>query len=247
VIVGKNFAATRELNVGDKVPIGRGGEREEFQVIGILKPTLSNDDAAMFMPLSVTQQVFSKEGYISYMSAKVDDMTKMESYIASINAVANVQTSTNEELLGNALTILGSVNITLQLIAGVALVAAAFSIVNTMMTAVFERRREIGILCAIGGNRGTIFKIFILESGLYGLLGGILGVAIGLLGAVFAGDFISGIGANELLKGAKPEASFDISLILTSITFSFVISIVSGLYPAWKASKLTPVEAISYE
>jgi putative ABC transport system permease protein len=102
-------------------------------------------------------------------------------------------------------------------------------------------------LQAIGGKRDAIFKIFILESGLYGLLGGIAGVAIGLLAAVFAGDFISKVGANDLLKGVKPQAGFDITLIIISIAFSLVISIISGLYPAWKASNLTPVEAISYE
>src|SRR5262249_22634817 len=138
-------------------------------------------------------------------------------------------------------------NITLQLVAGVALIAAAFGIINTMMTAVYERRREIGIMRAIGGRSSAIFKIFVLESGFYGLLGGITGVVIGLLVSIFAGDFISQIGANEMLKGASPGASFDINLVLMAIAFSLVISVASGLYPAWRASSLTPVEAISYE
>jgi putative ABC transport system permease protein len=100
---------------------------------------------------------------------------------------------------------------------------------------------------SIGGKRGDIFKIFVLESGLYGFLGGIVGVTAGLLVSVLAGDFVSQIGANDLLKGATPQASFDITLVLTAIGFSLIISIVSGLYPAYKAAKLTPVEAISYE
>jgi putative ABC transport system permease protein len=116
-----------------------------------------------------------------------------------------------------------------------------------MMTAVYERRREIGIMRAIGGKREDVFRIFVLESGLYGLLGGIAGVAVGLLASVFAGEFISQIGANEMLKGAAPTASFDASLVLTSIAFSLVISIGAGLYPALKAAELTPVEAINYE
>jgi len=243
VIVGQSFAEERGLNVGDIVTI-RG---EQFNVKGILEPNHSNDDATMFMPLPVAQRVFEKEGIISYMSAKVDDLSKMESYEAAILAVANVSVSTDEQLLSSVLTILGSVNITLQLVAGVALIAAAFGIINTMMTAVYERRREIGIMRAIGANRGSVFKIFILESGFYGLFGGIIGVVIGLLASVFAGDFISQIGANEMLKGTSPEASFDIVLVLSAIAFSIAISIAAGSYPAWKAAKLTPVEAISYE
>ena len=243
VVIGSDFANRNEVSVGDEVTI----RQETLPVIGILDPTQSNDDGMMFVPLTVAQRIFQKEGYISYMSAKVDDMAKMDSYIAAIVDTANVQVSTDEQLLGSVLAILGSVNITLQLVAGVALIAAAFGIINTMMTAVYERRREIGILQAIGGKRSTIFKIFVLESGLYGLLGGIIGVAAGLLAAVFAGEFISQIGANDLLKGASPEASVDISLVLMAVSFSLVMSILSGLYPAWKASGLTPMEAISYE
>jgi putative ABC transport system permease protein len=243
VIAGKIFAEKRGLSVGDTVSI----RAEQFTIKGILKPNQSNDDATMFMPLTVAQRVFEKEGFISYMSAKVDDIKKMESYEASILAVANVQVSTDEELLASVLTILGSVNITLQLVAWVALIAAAFGIINTMMTAVYERRREIGIMRAIGGKRKTIFKIFVIESGFYGLFGGIAGLCIGLLLSVFAGEFISQLGTNEMLKGVSPEASFDLTLFLTAISFSVVISIASGIYPALKAAKLTPVEAISYE
>jgi putative ABC transport system permease protein len=241
VVIGSDFAQSRSLSVGDVVNV----RDEQFTVKGVLALTQSNDDSTMFMPLEVSQRVFEKDGYISYMSANVDDIEKMEQYEAAIVGAANVQVSTDEQLLGSVLAVLGSVNITLQLIAGVALIAAAFGIINTMMTAVYERRREIGIMRAIGGKSSAIFKIFVLESGLYGLLGGIVGVAIGLSASIFAGEFISQIGANDLLKGATPQASVDISLIVMAIGFSLVISIGAGLYPAWKASKLTPVEAIN--
>ena len=169
VVVGSDFARRNALSVGSNVTV-RG---TQLPVIGILDMTQSNDDGMIFAPLPVVQRLFQREGYISYMSAKVDDMAKMDSYIASIVNVANVQVSTDDQLLDHILTILGSVNVTLQLIAGVALIAAAFGIINTMMTAVYERRREIGIMQAIGGKNGVIFKIFVLESGLYGLFGGI--------------------------------------------------------------------------
>ncbi|MCL2697999.1 MAG: ABC transporter permease [Oscillospiraceae bacterium] len=243
VVIGSDFAERRGLNVGDEVTI----RNEQFTVKGMLAPNHSNDDMTVFLPLSVAQRLFEKEGVISYMSAKVDDMAKMEQYEAAIVAVANVQVATDEQLLGSVLAILGSVNITLQLVAAVALIAAAFGIINTMMTAVYERRREIGILRAIGGKRRDVFRVFMLESGLYGLFGGIAGVIIGLSAAVFAGEFISQIGANDLLKGASPQAGVDVSVIVTAVLFSLTVSIGAGLYPAWKAAKLTPVEAISYE
>ncbi|MCL2456608.1 MAG: ABC transporter permease, partial [Defluviitaleaceae bacterium] len=242
-VVGKDFAQRRNLNVGDEIII----RNENFFVKGILEPNQTNDDATLFLPLTVAQKIFGRDGIISYMSARVDDIAKMPQYEAAIVAAANVAAATDEQLLGQVLTILGSVNITLQLVAAVALIAAAFGIVNTMMTAVYERRREIGILRAIGAKRGDIFKIFVIESGLYGFFGGIAGVAIGLFVSVFAGEFISQIGANELMKGASPETNFNFFLIASAILFSILMSIAAGIFPAWKAAKLTPVEAILYE
>lgn len=242
IVLGSGITNSFNLNLNDIITI-RG---VQFPVKAILKQTGSNDDTAIFLPLSVVQRIYDVEGYISYISAKVDDVTKIDSYIAAIVDVANVSVTTDKQLLNSVLAILGSVNMTLQMIAGVALVAAAFGIINTMMTAIHERRREIGILRSIGCKRTAIFKIFILESGLYGLFGGIIGVITGYSASVFAAPIIQS-GFNSLLKGAAPEASIDALLVITAVLFSLVISIVSGIYPALKAAKLTPVEAISYE
>jgi len=243
VVLGYQFAESRNLNVADIINI-RG---EYFTVIGVLSLNQSNDDSSLFMKLEEAQRIFERGGVISYMSAIVDDMNQMDYYIAAILNTGNIQVATDEQLLTSVLTILGSVNVTLQLIAGVALIAAAFGMINTMMTAVYERRREIGIMRAIGSKRRDVFKIFIIESALYGLIGGIIGVTLGLSASYFAGDFISRMGANEMLKGITAEASFDINLILLSVLFSVVIAIIAGLYPAVKASNLTPMEAINYE
>lgn len=242
VIIGQGTVNRFGLVVGDKLTI-RG---EEFPIIGILAPTNSNDDVTIHIPLSVAQRVFEREGRISFMSAIVGDMARVDDYAAAIINVANVNVATNEQLLNSVLMILGSVNMTLQMVAGVALIAAAFGIINTMMTAVFERRREIGILQAIGAKGRAIFSIFVLESGIYGLLGGIIGVGAGFLASMFAAPIVAQ--HNEaMLMGVNMGASIDVQLVITTILFSVVISIAAGLYPAWKAAKLTPVEAISYE
>jgi len=193
----------------------------------------------------VAKRVFDREGSISYMSATVEDMARFDYFYAAIHNVANnVNVATNEQLLGSVLAIIGSVNVTLQAVAGVALIAAAFGIINTMMTAVYERRREIGIMRAIGGRSSAIFRIFVIESGLYGLLGGVLGVSVGIVVSIFAAPIIQG---DEMLKGIEAGVNIDAALIITAIGFSLIISILSGLFPAWKAAKLTPVEAINYE
>ena len=248
IVLGSVFEQRGLFALGDMLTIGRGGET--FEVVGFLKANDSADDMTIFLPLSVVQETFRPDdgNMISYMSAKVDDVMNIPQLEADIHAVAAVQVSTDEQLLGSVMTIVSSVNVTLQLVAAVSLIAAAFGIINTMMTAITERRREIGILRAIGGKRGTIFKIFMLESGLYGLFGGIVGVITGLVASVFIAPMITQGTAGELLKGANLEAiNIDVTVIATAIGLSLIIAVLSGLYPAWKASELTPVEAISYD
>ncbi|MBI3814924.1 MAG: ABC transporter permease [Nitrospinae bacterium] len=243
VIVGSGIAQQFKLNPMDMLTI-RG---EGFHVKGILKETGSKDDIAIFMPLSAAQKLYGVGDKVSFIAVKVDDISKTDEYILKIQETSNVAVVSDKQLLKSVLSIVGTVSITLQLIAAVAILAAAFGIINTMMTAISERRREIGILQAIGAKQRTIFGIFLLESGFYGILGGFIGVAGGLVFSSLSAPYISQNEFTAFLKGSDLAAALDLRLVIGSILFSFFVSIVSGLYPAWKASRLTPVEAISYE
>jgi len=242
VVIGSGIATSArfDLEIGDMLTF-RG---QDFPIAAVLQETGSNDDISIFMPLGVVQEAFGLDDYVSFIAVTIDDVTNTERYIATIMDIANLSVSTNEELLSSVLLILGSLDITLQLIASVALIAAAFGIINTMMTAIYERRREIGILRATGSKRGTIFRIFILESGLYGLLGGLLGFAVGFIVSRLAAPLIEQNEFVAVLGSPDTAVTLSATLLLTVIGLSVLISIVSGLYPAWKASKLTPMEAI---
>jgi len=242
VVLGAATADTFDLGVGDEVSF-RG---ESFPVIGILEPVGNIDDIAAYLPLAVAQEIFEQEGFISYIGVKVDNLEQVDVYVATILDMANVAVNTNDQLLDAVMAMLGSVEVTLQAIAGISLIAAAFGIINTMMTAIYERRREIGILRSIGSKRADIFKIFLLESAFYGLLGGIFGSIVGILASVFAAPTLLA-GFDQMMKGATPEASIEPLTIVLAIVFAILIAVVSGIYPAWKAANLTPVEAISYE
>lgn len=243
VVIGSGIAQRFKLTPMDEVKI-RG---ENFTVKGILKETGSKDDIAMFIPLSVAQKLYGVKDMVSFIAVKVGDIAKVDEYILKIQETANVAVVSDKQLLKSVISIVGTVSLTLQIIAAVAIVAAAFGIINTMMAAIYERRREIGILQAIGARQSTIFKIFLLESGFYGILGGIIGVGMGLVFSSLVGPYISQNEFTAFLKGSEISQAFDFSLILRSLIFSLFVSLISGLYPAWKASRLSPVEAISYE
>lgn len=243
VVIGSGIAQQFKLNPMDELTI-RG---ERFPVKGILKEAGSKDDIAVFMPLSVAQRLYGVGDMVSFIAVKVDDISKTDEYILKIQEVSNVAVVSDKQLLKSVLSIVGSVSLAMQLIAAVAVLAAAFGIINTMMTAVSERRREIGILQAIGAKRTTIFKLFLIESGFYGILGGVIGLGIGLLFSSLAAPYISQNEFTAFLKGSEVAKAFDLRLVFGVLLFSISISLVSGLYPAWRAAKLTPVEAISYE
>jgi putative ABC transport system permease protein len=150
-------------------------------------------------------------------------------------------------MLKSVMGIVGTVNITLQLIAAVSVLAAAFGIVNTMMAATYERKREIGILQALGATRRTIFTLFMMESGIYGVIGGVTGVVFGLMAATVATPYITQNAFTTAVKGSGNGTLLDVKVIILSILFSTAVAIVAGIYPAWRAARLTPVEAISYE
>jgi putative ABC transport system permease protein len=134
----------------------------------------------------------------------------------------------------------------LGIFGSLALAVASIGIVNTLVMAILERRREIGIMKAIGASDGDVKKLFFAEAGAMGVLGGVVGVVLGWL----IGHVIN-LGTNIYLKrqALPPESFWSVPwwLVGAAIVFAFVVSLVSGLYPAARAARLDPVQALRYE
>lgn len=243
VVVGHGIAKQFKLSVDDVVSI----RRKDFRIRGILAEVGNRDDLAVYLDLPVAQALYGVGGKVSFVSVKVDDISQIDKYILEIQETANVAVVSDKQLLKSVLGIVGAVGNALQLIAAVAILAACFGIVNTMMTAIYERRREIGILQAIGAKRRTIFTLFLAESGFYGLAGGISGVVAGFLFSYAAAPYITQNEFTAFLGSEQTVRLFDPLITVQALAFSVGVSVLSGIYPAWKASRLSPVEAISYE
>jgi len=125
--------------------------------------------------------------------------------------------------------------------ASIAIVVGGIGIMNTMYTSVFERIREIGIMKAVGAKNKTITLIFLIESGMFGLIGGLGGIILGL-GVAKAVEFVCQSQNLFMLK-----ASITPQLILFGLAFSFLVGCVAGFLPARQAAKLNPTEALKYE
>ena len=147
-----------------------------------------------------------------------------------------------EDLLASFGTILNIVTAFLVGIAAISLVVGGVGIMNTMYTSVLERTKEIGVMKAIGAKNSDILTIFLMESGLLGLVGGIIGVALGYAGAKIIEIIATNALGTNLLRAATP-----LWLIFGCLLFAFLAGAVSGIWPAWLASRTRPVDALRYE
>ena len=126
-------------------------------------------------------------------------------------------------------------------IAGISLLVGGVGVMNTMFTSVLERTKEIGVMKAVGAKNGHVWTIFLIESGLMGLVGGIVGTLLGLGLSALASGLLSRFFNLDLIVVASPM------LIVVTLLGSFALGALAGLWPAWRASKLPVVDALRYE
>lgn len=243
ILAGSALADSFDLSIGDTLSL-RGSE---FTVSGVLEQTGTADDGVLFIPLDVAQIVYETDGRISYVAVKVDDLEKIDLYAQKISDAANVAVISDRQLLQSVLSVVDTVGTTLRIIAAVAVLTAAFGIVNTMLMATFERRREIGILKALGSSNRRIFSIFMFEAGAYGLIGGVVGLLVGSVASLLITPYIAQNEFTAFIGSASVEAVPPIADMALILIGAVAISVIAGVYPAWRAARLTPVEAISYE
>ncbi len=240
----ENDLFDKNVRVRDKIKInGR-----TFRVVGVMEKIGSRmDDLSIIIPLEQSKEVLNKTDYF-YIIVDVkngEDVSKVAEKIKhdlkkDRNAEDfNLQTS--EQLKETAASILGIIQAVFVGIAAISLVVGGIGIMNTMLMAVMERTREIGVMKAIGATEKRIMSIFLVESALIGLLGGVLGIALGSLvsyGVSLAATSYTSIPIKTIVAPY---------LVVGALAFSMVVGVISGAYPARRAARMDPVEALRWE
>jgi putative ABC transport system permease protein len=221
----------------------------KVKVVGILESIGDQSvDQIVYLPYSTAEGIFDAKDEVNAIFAAVNDGEDMNEVAKRIEVNLekdrgddNFVVFTPDEILNQLASILGVVQFVLAGIAAISLLVGGIGIMNSMYTAVLERTRQIGLMKAVGASPTTILQIFIFEAGLIGVVGGILGCIVGLFFA-YSVQFTAAIAGFDYLS---IQILWDV--LLYSLGFSFVVGILSGTYPAYKASKLQPVEALRYE
>jgi len=167
---------------------------------------------------------------------------KLRSSRGETEKTQTFQVSTPEELLATIGTILNIITAFLIGVAAISLLVGAIGIANTMYTSVLERTKEIGVMKAVGAQNKDILMIFLIESGLLGFMGGVVGVVLGILASKTIAYIATVQFGTNLLRSVVP-----IWLVLGCLAFAFLIGALSGTIPAYQASKTKPVDALRYE
>ena len=177
------------------------------------------------------------ENQINDIQEKVERLLRKERDVDEGEEDFEVQSP--QAALDSLKSTLFAINLFIYIIAGISLLVGGIGIMNTMYTAVLERRKEIGIMKSIGARNSTIFTLFFIESGFLGMVGGIVGIILGMIlayGLAAIGRIALG---SELI-----QASIGLSLIIGALLFSFILGTIFGVLPAIQASKQNPVDSL---
>lgn len=194
---------------------------------------------------NTTKEAYLEDTGYPFLYVNTDDIAYTKDVAKKIREM-EFDAITVDDLIGMINTIFIVIQAVLAIFGLIALFVASIGIINTMIMAIYERTKEIGVMKAIGAKNGDIRRIFIVEAGLIGFIGGILGVFCGYFGA-----YGLQLGLNVYLStiGETTQSFFTFpwELAAGSIIFAVLVGITSGLYPASRAAKLDPIEALRYE
>jgi len=250
-ILGSDFASKgllKNVNPIDKIISVRGAK---FKVIGVLKEkgsTFGNSqDLRMLIPIQLARSLFSIPNINYDVSSMIDKKEFLDEAVndamVTMRQVRNLSpvednnfgVSRSDDLVNRIAEMTGVLSASAWIIGIITILGSSIALMNIMIVSVTERTREIGVRKSLGAKRGTIAWQFFMETLIIGQIGGFVGIILGILigfGIATAIDFTFTI----------PWMA-----IFAAVITSFIVAIVSGLYPALKASKLDPIEALRYE
>ena len=250
VVIGANIAHPLDedepiMGVGDRIKVKAKVNEQvkelSLRVVGVYERTGgsfgANLDDSIGIPLRTAQQFWEIGGEFDYIMVQAEELELVKEVEERIEnklgeAVTVISFDSAQELVGD---VIGTIEAVLGGIAAISLVVAGVGIINTMTISVMERTREIGVLKAIGAKRTDVLLMFLSETIMTGIVGGSMGALFGFFLSNIIGNYIN----------LPPAPSLGLALFV--VGFAMATSVISGLYPAWRASSLNPVEALRYE
>ncbi len=245
VILGAEMARIENLSVGDKMFTEHFNR--EFVVSGILKRNYSQDDGTFFLPLLTAQKMVDREGKLSAVAIKLKDISMLDAVRNQLRAAipADYFVIGSKELSDGILQFFSSTRVIMFVMVIVAILISVFGIINTMLMAVLERKKEFAYLKCVGAGKRDLLKLISLETLAICLAGSALGAISGASLSPLFGNFM-----RKLFIAYTPSGSIarpDLLIILLAFIVCTLIGMACSLYPGLRAAKIVPMEVLRNE
>ncbi len=235
VVLGKTAAEVLKKKVGDTLQL----ETEELAVVGIVDGGAVVENGSVILSLPLMQKITGNEGRINIIDVRAtpgtskEQLTQLSTEITRLIPEARAVIASEHIQNSQAYKMINAMSWGTSLLA---VLVGVLGVMNTMLMTVFERTQEICILLAVGWKRSRIFRMILLESALLGFLGGIGGVVLGVLG-------VKVLETTPAIRGLL-EPDLNPTLLASAVGIAVIVGVLSGLYPAWRSSRLSPSHAL---
>ena len=240
-VMGYEAAELEQREVGDLILVPE--KNVELKVVGILERTGTQDDGTIFVPLKTLQRISGLDK-ITTIGIKVKKDANIEKLEAALYQLPDMQVVSFSQVKQTIMKLIATARVMVLSIAVIALLIAMVGVVNTILMSVLERKHEIGILKTMGAMPGDIFRLVWTETLILCTTGGVAGIGLAFLFARLS---------DVLVRRVLPYApggelvAIDLRLALLTLLIIVAVGLLSGIYPAWKAGRVRPLDSIRSE
>ena len=245
-ILGVELAQNLGIRPGGYFHLSLKNQSAKLKIIGLIQKGTVEDSTLVYIPLETAQLLVGKGDVVSQIGVKLSDFTAAPAVAVDLNGKSRYKTTSWQDFNKQIAQFVSNQTVTNTLFCIFILLISAFVIANTTIMVVGRRKKEIGILMAMGASRRSILKIFLLENMLIGVPAGVLGCLLGfglarLITLLPMNVTGSGGGTASMIIVSRPE------YFVYAMIFALALNFISGIYPAYTAAILDPVEAIESE
>jgi putative ABC transport system permease protein len=238
IIIGKTAAQNLNKSIGDTITIFN----KDFKITGTFETGNFITDAGAYIALDKLQNLTDNEGKVSSIAVKINENANATEVGKAIEDAYpdELSTTTGADQMGRINQGLSFIDTATWAISLLAIVIGGVGVINTMIMSVYERTREIGVLKAVGWRSRRILGMILGESIVLTLIAALVGIIVGIVGV-------------EVLLSITPstqgilEPAYSLELFVRALGIAFLVGIIGGIYPAYRASRLAPTEALRYE
>jgi len=249
VVMGYEAATYEQRKVGDTYmvnvsPYGSSGSvLKEFKIVGVLKRTGTQDDGTVFLPIKTAQSIFNRPDHLTILGMKLRHFSgaSLQEFESRWAKLPEVQVVSLQQVKSTLVMLVGTAQVMIVAVTVIAILVAVIGVINTILMSVYERTGEIGVMKALGAFRGDVFQLIWLETLMVCVAGAVAGSALALGGSRLTEGAIKAL-INIGIQGSLVTITWPV--LLGAFGGAAVVGFFAGLYPAWRAASMLPVDAI---